>query len=210
MGTLRIEFATAEHLAYCQAISDAIAQAAQDKDSGLALRAPGYIAEKILAGNGVIALDYGTDPESAVLGELPCGAVLGGSPDGAPCGDASVLPVLAGFCYIQPWEHGLFVAHSGLIVLPQYRGRGLASAIKQKAFDLTALRYPQAKVFGLTTSPAVRRINTSLGYREVPYSEITADINFWKGCCSCVHYATLCRNGFESCRCTAMLHDRQC
>lgn len=185
-----IVFATAEHLGYCQAISDAIALAAKDKSSGLALRAPEYIAEKILAGNGVIALDYGTDPD--------------GSPDGAVSG---VLPVLAGFCYIQPWEHGLFVAHSALIVLPQFRGRGLATAIKQKAFELTREKYPQAKVFGLTTSPAVRTINAALGYREVPYSEITADINFWKGCCSCVHYGTLCRNGFESCLCTAMLHD---
>lgn len=173
MGDLRIGFAAEEHLAYCQAISDAIAQAAQDKNSGLALREPDYIAEKIRSGNGVIALD----------------------------GDS-----LAGFCYIQPWEHGLFVAHSGLIVLPQYRGRGLASAIKQKAFGLTAAKYPQAKVFGLTTSPAVRRINTSLGYSEVPYRKITADINFWKGCCSCVHYRKLCENGFECCECTAMLY----
>lgn len=174
-----IVFATAEHIGYCQAISDAIALAAQDKNSGLALRAPEYIAEKILEGNGVIALECGEDGETS----------------------------LAGFCYIQPWEHGLFVAHSALIVLPQFRGRGLATAIKQKAFELTREKYPQAKVFGLTTSPAVRSINTSLGYREVPYSEITADINFWKGCCSCVHYGTLCRNAFESCLCTAMLHD---
>lgn len=191
MNDIRIGFATEEHLAYCQKISDAIAQAAKDKDSGLALREPSYLAEKIREGLGVIALDYGTDPDE--------------SPDGAPRGDASDMPALAGFCYIQPWEHGLFVAHSGLIVLPQYRGRGLASSIKQKAFDLTAARYPQAKVFGLTTSPAVRKINLTLGYREVPYSDITADINFWKGCCSCIHYSTLCQNRFETCRCTAML-----
>lgn len=177
MADIRIEFAASEHLAYCQAISDAIAEAAKDKDSGLALREPSYIAEKIIAGNGVIALDHGTDS-----------------------------PVLAGFCYIQPWEHGLFVAHSALIVLPQFRGMGLATAIKQKAFELTREKYPQAKVFGLTTSPAVRRINLALGYAEVSYSEITSDLNFWKGCCSCVHYDTLCRNGFESCLCTAMLH----
>ena len=186
MQDIRIEFATSEHLVYSQEISDAIARAAQDKDSGLALREPSYIAEKILAGNGIIALDC--------------------SGNGTDGGTGTMVPRLAGFCYIQPWEHGLFVAHSGLIVLPEFRGMGLASAIKRKAFELTARKYPGAKVFGLTTSPAVRKINLSLGYREVPYSEITADINFWKGCCSCVHFQTLCREGFETCRCTAMLH----
>lgn len=174
MGELNIVFATAEHIAMCQEISDTIAEAAKDKNSGLALRAPEYIRTKIEAGNGVIALDEGR---------------------------------FAGFCYIQPWEHGLFVAHSGLIVKPAYRGRGLATQLKRKAYELTRQKYPQAKIFGLTTSPAVKDINTSLGYSTVPYCQITADINFWKGCCSCVHYGTLCRNGFESCNCSAMLLD---
>ena len=167
-------FATEKHVALCQTISDAIADAAKDKKSGLALRAPEYIRERIKAGNGVIAMD----------------------------GDR-----FAGFCYIQPWEHGLFVAHSGLIVRPEYRGCGLATQLKRKAYELTREKFPQAKIFGLTTSPAVKDINTSLGYETVPYREITADINFWKGCCSCVHYETLCRNGFESCNCDAMLLD---
>lgn len=174
MSEISITFATAEHVALCQTISDTIAEAAKDKKSGLALRAPEYIREKIEAGNGVIAMD----------------------------GDS-----FAGFCYIQPWEHGLFVAHSGLIVKPEYRSRGLATQLKRKAYELTREKFPQAKIFGLTTSPAVKDINTSLGYSTVPYREITADINFWKGCCSCVHYETLCRNGFETCNCAAMLLD---
>jgi len=32
----------------------------------------------------------------------------------------------AGFCYIESWQHGKFVAHSGLIVHPDYRNLGLA------------------------------------------------------------------------------------
>ena len=32
----------------------------------------------------------------------------------------------AGFCYIEVWGHGKYVAHSGLIVAPKFRGRGLA------------------------------------------------------------------------------------
>ena len=37
----------------------------------------------------------------------------------------------AGFCYIESWEHGKFVANSGLIVHPSYRGIGLAKQIKK-------------------------------------------------------------------------------
>ena len=36
----------------------------------------------------------------------------------------------AGFCYIETWSHGDFVANSGLIVNPIYRKAGLAKAIK--------------------------------------------------------------------------------
>ena len=32
----------------------------------------------------------------------------------------------AGFCYIEVWGHGNYVAHSGLIVSPEFRGKGLA------------------------------------------------------------------------------------
>ena len=38
----------------------------------------------------------------------------------------------AGFCYIETWGHGKFVANSGLIVHPDFRGQGLATKIKNK------------------------------------------------------------------------------
>ncbi|MEM9679826.1 MAG: GNAT family N-acetyltransferase, partial [Bacteroidota bacterium] len=41
----------------------------------------------------------------------------------------------AGFCYIESWGHGKFVANSGLIVHPNYRGQGLAKEIKHKIFN---------------------------------------------------------------------------
>ena len=34
-----------------------------------------------------------------------------------------------GFCYIEKWGHGKFVANSGLIVHPDYRGKGLAQKL---------------------------------------------------------------------------------
>lgn len=42
-----------------------------------------------------------------------------------------------GFCYIETWEHGKFVANSGLIVHPEHRKSGIATRIKQKAFELS-------------------------------------------------------------------------
>ncbi len=112
---------------------------------------------------------------------------------------------LAGFCYIETWEHGRYVANSGLVVAPEYRRRGLAKAIKKKAFALARSLYPEARVFGITTSLAVMKINTELGYRPVTFSELTQDDAFWEGCSSCPNYDILQRNQRRMCLCTGML-----
>lgn len=114
---------------------------------------------------------------------------------------------LAGFCYIETWEHGKFIAHSGLIVLPEYRQFGLATRIKQAAFELSTQKYPEAKIFGITTSLAVMKINTELGYKPVTFSELTTDESFWQGCQSCVNYDVLTRTNRKMCLCTGMLYD---
>ena len=113
----------------------------------------------------------------------------------------------AGFCYIETWSHGQFVANSGLIVAPQYRKAGLAHAIKEKIFDLSRIKYPKAKIFGLTTGLAVMKINSDLGYEPVTYSELTQDEDFWKGCQSCVNFEILKMKDRKNCMCTAMLYD---
>ena len=111
----------------------------------------------------------------------------------------------AGFCYIESWDHEHFVANSGLIVKSEYRGHGLAKAIKQTAFELSRKRFPNAKLFGLTTGAAVMKINTELGYKPVTFADLTTDPMFWKGCESCVNYDVLCRNNYTRCLCTGML-----
>ena len=42
----------------------------------------------------------------------------------------------AGFCYIESWGNKEYVANSGLIVVPKFRGNGLATRIKKAAFTL--------------------------------------------------------------------------
>ena len=113
----------------------------------------------------------------------------------------------AGFCYIETWSHGQFVANSGLIVNPQFRKSGLAKAIKQEIFQLSRRKYPEAKIFGLTTGLAVMKINSELGYEPVTYSELTQDEDFWAGCKSCVNYDILMSKERKNCMCTAMLFD---
>lgn len=113
---------------------------------------------------------------------------------------------LAGFCYIETWSHGKFVANSGLIVAEDYRGQGLAKKIKMKIFELSQEKYPEAKIFGITTSLAVMKINSSLGYKPVTFSELTTDETFWNGCQSCVNYDILSRTERKHCLCTGMLH----
>src|SRR5690349_2966713 len=115
--------------------------------------------------------------------------------------------VCAGFCYIECWSHGTYVANSGLIVAPQFRKSGLAKMVKQKVFQLSRDKYPDARIFGLTTGLAVMKINSDLGYRPVTYSELTQDDAFWAGCKSCVNYEILMSKERKICMCTAMLYD---
>ena len=112
-----------------------------------------------------------------------------------------------GFCYIEAWQHGQFVANSGLIVAPAYRKTGIAKKIKQTIFQLSREKYPNAKLFGLTTGLAVMKINSELGYEPVTYSELTDDEEFWAGCKSCVNYEILMSKDRKNCMCTAMLYE---
>jgi len=114
---------------------------------------------------------------------------------------------LAGFCYIETWENKKYVANSGLIVSPKLRKSGLARKIKEKAFELSRKKYPQSKIFGLTTSLPVMKINTTLGYVPVTFSEITQDKVFWQGCETCNYYDILIRTKRDKCLCTGMLFD---
>ena len=111
-----------------------------------------------------------------------------------------------GFCYIETWE-GEYVANSGLIVSPQFRKSGVAKSIKQRVFQLSREKYPDAKIFGLTTGLAVMKINSDLGYEPVTYSELTQDEKFWAGCKSCINYDILMSKERKNCLCTAMLYD---
>ncbi|MEJ8817316.1 GNAT family N-acetyltransferase [Lacibacter sp. H407] len=112
-----------------------------------------------------------------------------------------------GFCYIETWSHGAFVANSGLIVSPAFRKSGVAKQIKERIFKLSRQLFPESKIFGLTTGLAVMKINSDLGYEPVTYSELTQDEEFWAGCKSCVNYDILMSKERKNCMCTAMLYD---
>lgn len=113
----------------------------------------------------------------------------------------------AGFSYIESWDHEKFVANSGLIVKPEYRNMGLAKKIKQRIFELSRQRFPNAKIFSLTTGAAVMKMNTELGYKPVTFQDLTTDPEFWKGCESCVNFDVLSRNNYTRCLCTGLLYE---
>lgn len=115
----------------------------------------------------------------------------------------------AGFCYIEVWGHEKFVANSGLIVHPDYRNQGLAKKIKKKIFELSREKFPNAKIFGITTGLAVMKMNYELGYKPVTFSELTDDPEFWKGCQTCKNFDVLTRTERKMCLCTGMLYDPQ-
>jgi len=113
----------------------------------------------------------------------------------------------AGFCYIETWSHGKFVANSGLIVHPDYRGQGLAKKIKQCVFEHSRTKFPDAKIFSITTGLAVMKLNSNLGYTPVTFSELTKDQTFWNGCQTCKNFDVLKRTQQSMCLCTGMLYD---
>lgn len=113
----------------------------------------------------------------------------------------------AGFSYIETWGHKQFVANSGLIVAHAFRGLGLAMRIKRRIFQLSQELFPEAKIFSITTGAAVMKMNYELGFRPVPFSFLTDDPEFWRGCQGCRNYSILESNNFKMCLCTGLLYD---
>ena len=113
----------------------------------------------------------------------------------------------AGFSYIETWENKKYVTTSGLIVHPDFRGQGIAKRIKDLTFSLARTRWPNAKIFSLTSGAAVMTMNTQLGYKPVTFAELTDDDAFWDGCNGCKNVDILRRTDRHYCICTAMLFD---
>jgi len=175
----KIYVANNKHLKYVNIILDTIEASAKVRGTGIAKRTPEYVEKKMLEGKAIIAIAKEDDSEEE----------------------------FAGFCYIESWSDKKFVANSGLIVVEKFRGQGLARKIKEKAFALSRKRFPDAKLFGLTSGAAVMKINTALGYKPVTFADLTDDEAFWKGCEGCVNYDVLQRTGRRYCICTGMLYD---
>ncbi len=173
---VHIEVAESRHSNYAEEICLQIADAAKIRGTGIAKREPAYIKEKLENSKAVIAL-------------------------GGENADQ-----FAGFCYIETWEHGKYVANSGLIVAPNFRKLGLARKLKARILELSKNKYPDARIFGITTSLAVMKINSELGYQPVTFSELTQDEVFWQGCSSCPNFDVLTRTERKLCLCTGMLY----
>lgn len=90
---------------------------------------------------------------------------------------------------------------------PTTRGMGVAKRIKDLTFTLARVRWPQAKIFSLTSGSAVMKMNTQLGYHPVTFNDLTDDQSFWRGCEGCINVDVLHRTGRKYCICTAMLYD---
>ena len=113
----------------------------------------------------------------------------------------------AGFSYIESWGGKSFVANSGLIVAHAYRGKGVAKMIKEQTFLLSRRLFPDAKIFSITTGAAVMKMNYEFGFRPVPFTELTDDPEFWKGCEGCRHFEILKSHDYKMCICTGLLYD---
>lgn len=173
---IQLTVADKQHFSYAEEICDLMEEAAKQRGTGIAKRAPEYIEAKMEEGKAVIAIDQDNKQ-------------------------------FAGFCYIENWDHNKYIANSGLIVHPYYRKIGLGRKIKERIFKLSRKKYPDANIFGITTSMAVMKINSDMGYKPVTFSELTQDEEFWKGCQSCPNYDILTSEERKDCLCTGMLYE---
>ena len=114
---------------------------------------------------------------------------------------------IAGFSYIETYEEEKLVVNSGLIVRLDLRSSGIGKEIKKAVFQLSRTKFPKSKIFSITTSLAVMRMNTKLGYKPVTFSELTQSDEFWNGCKSCKNYHILMDNDRERCICTGLVYD---
>ncbi len=113
----------------------------------------------------------------------------------------------AGFSYIETWGNKHYVTTSGLIVHPDFQGLGIARRIKDYTFTLARIRWPEAKIFSLTSGDAVMKMNTALGYVPVSFRQLTTDEAFWRGCLGCTNHHILEEKEQQFCICTGMLYD---
>ena len=113
----------------------------------------------------------------------------------------------AGFSYIESWGGKSFVANSGLIVPEKFRSLGIAKRIKEQTFLLSRKLFPDAKIFSMTTSAAVMKMNYEFGFRPVTYDDLTDDVDFWKGCEGCRNFQVLQEQKNRVCICTGLLYD---
>ena len=135
--------------------------------------------------------------------EYICGKIRAGKAVIAVTDDGD----FAGFSYIESWGGKSFVANSGLIVAHAYRGMGVAKMIKEQTFLLSRRLFPEAKIFSITTGAAVMKMNYEFGFRPVPFTELTDDPEFWKGCEGCRHFEILKIHDYKMCICTGLLYD---
>jgi len=111
---------------------------------------------------------------------------------------------LVGFGFWSPWAGGRFVSHSGLVVRADKRGLSLGRRLKLELLASSRRAFPGAILMSLTSSPAVKAMNQSLGFETVPLSELTDDPQFWRGCETCRNFAEL-QSHRDHCRCDGMI-----
>ena len=170
-----VEIGTVRHAAFLPEIVQALREATRES-GGLATRSEAWLAGRLERGDTLWAMETGPEPTRWI-----------------------------GFCAIQPWSEERFVSTSALIVRSDSRGRGIARDLKTAALDLCERNYPEATIFGLSTSPAIVHLNRELGFRPAAYAELPQDPDFWAGCQGCRHHAELIARRRESCHCEAMV-----
>ncbi|MFH2019587.1 MAG: GNAT family N-acetyltransferase [bacterium] len=78
---------------------------------------------------------------------------------------------------MEYWEKANLVEIRSAYVMPEYRGRGLNTAMKKQMIKRAKEKYPEAMIVGFTESASKSRgVLQRLGFEEIPFEEVPEDL----------------------------------
>lgn len=104
---------------------------------------------------------------------------------------------LFGYVAVAPWDELELTEIMSLITVPQYRRKGVGTALAEKAFELAKVLYPNYKIIALANQNS-RGIFQKQGLIQIP--KLSLPEQLWSVCPECKDFVN-----FPDCHCTGFI-----
>ena len=117
---------------------------------------------------------------------------------------------LVGFCNLSTWDDGNFTEISSVIIVPDYRGKGISKQILSQVIDIVRSDNSETKIitFALPNGPILKSCS-ALGLVSETYEKLPLEEKFWHYCEGCKNHDVLIRNNKTRCLCKVMVLNRK-